>query len=47
MKTRKVFIAIALLGVMVLAASCVKGSEPDGVKAIRDSTAAYYTDLSN
>ena len=43
MKTKKVFIAIALLGVMALAASCVKGSEPDGVKAIRDSTAVHYS----
>lgn len=46
MKTKKVFIAIALLGVLAFASSCVKGSEQDGVKAVRDSTAAHLTDLS-
>ena len=46
MKTKKVFFAIALLGVLALASSCVKGSEQDGVKALRDSTAAHLTDLS-
>ena len=50
MKSKRTLIklAVALLCVMGLAGACISnGPEPDGVKAIRDSTAARMDNLAS